>query len=135
MTGIEARWIEGFARKGIHRWTIRSYTLNHLLRQSVSYIWELRRASNFRNSERRVPLHAAFDLYVERQRWFSCHRCIPALWAFVTHLKSPSTTRGVTKILAQHAGHLETRLPRIVSRHDILREFLVKIKDIDEKFD
>lgn len=33
----------------------------------------------------------------------------------------PSTTHGVTKILVQYAGHLET-IPRIVvSRHDILR--------------
>lgn len=52
------------------------------------YLGIARAPSNFRNSERRVPLHAAFDLYVERQR-FSCHRCVAALWAFVTHLQSP----------------------------------------------
>lgn len=89
------------------------------------YLGIARAPSNFRNSERRVPLHAAFDLYVERQR-FSCHRCVAALWGLRHAFAIPatSTTHGVTKILVQYAGHLET-IPRIVSRiiYRILQNF------------
>ena len=37
--------------------------------------------NNFRNSERRVPLHAPFDLAAVAAGLASCHRCVAALRA------------------------------------------------------
>lgn len=102
------------------------------------YLGIARAPANFRNSERRVPLHAAFDLHVERRRVLvsplrSCSLGLRHAFA-IPQLRLRTHGVRVTKILVQHPGHLET-VPRIVSRHRYTcagREFLfVKIKEIN----
>lgn len=85
------------------------------------YLGIARAPANFRNSERRVPLHAAFDLHVERRRVLvsPLRSCSLGLHAFaIPQLRLRTHGVRVTKILVQHPGHLEI-VPRIVSRHEI----------------